>query len=64
VFAEGRLAKREYERQVPAGKKTVKTPVVVVEIVLSRIVKPGQLGKADDAAVLSHGVNGREESDS
>jgi single-strand DNA-binding protein len=38
-LVEGKLAKREYEREIQAGKRAVKVPATAVKIVVNKIVK-------------------------
>jgi single-strand DNA-binding protein len=49
LMVEGKLVKREYEREIQAGKSSIKVPALAVEIVVSKIIKLSRPGKAQNA---------------
>jgi single-strand DNA-binding protein len=48
LLVEGKLVKREYEREIQARKSSVKVPALAVEIAVSKIVKLARPAKAHD----------------
>jgi len=53
LLVEGKLAKREYEREIQAGKSAVKVPATAVEIVVNKIVKLARPAKDRSASESS-----------
>jgi single-strand DNA-binding protein len=51
LLVEGKLVKREYEREIQAGKSSVKVPALAVEITVSKIVKLARPAKGHDDGV-------------
>jgi hypothetical protein len=51
LLVEGKLVKREYEREIQAGKSSVKFPALAVEITVSKIVKLAHPARAHDDGV-------------
>ncbi len=46
LLVEGKLAKREFEREIQTGRGTVKVPEKVVEIIVNKIVKLARPAKS------------------
>ena len=61
LLVEGKLAKREYEREIQAGKGAVKVPATAVEIVVNKIVKLARPAKYTGASESSDEVYSAEE---
>lgn len=58
---EGKLAKREYEREIQAGKGALKVPATAVEIVVNKIVKLARPAKGGDVSESSGDAYAAEE---
>ena len=51
LMVEGELRTREYEREVPNGKKTLKVPATVAEILVRSVIKLDRSAKPGDGQV-------------
>jgi single-strand DNA-binding protein len=49
VMVEGKLVKRDYEREIHAGKSSIKVPALAVEIVVTKIIKLSRPTKVQEA---------------
>ena len=49
LMVEGKLVKREYEREIQAGRNSVKVPALAVEIAVTKIIKLSRPTKAQEA---------------